>query len=185
MRIQCPADNLAAECVQDDSEITELLRQMQVRDIGHPELIEVVEHDTVGKIGNDTPVVVRVRRHRQRGLAQTQKVVLAHHTQHPLVIGLPAFTPQESADPSVPIVAMLEGQALNGVAQPSLLLAGRRKLPMPIITGSADAGELTHALDCDLALRPRRRHRLDDFVDAVPPGTPLRRRCSLTCRKAC
>src|SRR6185437_14010167 len=148
MRIQCPADNLAAECVQDDSEITELLRQMQVRDIGHPELIEVVEHDTVGKIGNDTPVVVRVRRHRhERGLAQTQKVVLAHHAQHPPVIGLPAFTPQESADPSVPIVAMLEGQALNGVAQPSLLLAGRRKLPMPIITGSADAGELTHALD--------------------------------------
>jgi len=40
------------------------------------------------------------------------------------VIGLPTFTPQESADPSVAVVAMLEGQALNGVAQPRLLLAG-------------------------------------------------------------
>jgi hypothetical protein len=28
------------------------------------------------------------------------KVVLAHQAQHPLVIGLPAFTPQESADPT-------------------------------------------------------------------------------------
>jgi hypothetical protein len=34
------------------------------------------------------------------------------------VVGLPAFTPQESADPSVAVVAMLEGQALNGVAHP-------------------------------------------------------------------
>jgi hypothetical protein len=83
---------------------------------------------------------------------------------------------QESTDPSVAIVAMLEGQTLNRVPKASLFLAGRRLLPMPIIAGSADASELAHALDSDLALGPRRRHRLDDFVDAVPPGTPLRRR---------
>ena len=92
---------------------------MQVGDIGPPELIEAVEHDTTDKIGNDAPVVARVR-----GLAQAQKGVLAHQAQPPLVIGLPTFTPQESADPSVAVVAMLEGQALNGVAQPRLLLAG-------------------------------------------------------------
>ena len=57
-----------------------------------------------------------------------------------------------------------------------VVVAGRRSLPMPIIAGSADIDELAHALDCDLALRLRRRHRLDDFVNAVPPGTPLRRR---------
>jgi len=55
-----------------------------------------------------------------------------------------------------------------------------RQLPMPIIAGSANAAELAHALDSDLALRPRRRHRPDDFVDAVPPGALLRRRCSVT-----
>jgi hypothetical protein len=49
-------------------------------------------------------------------LAQAQQVVLTHQAQHPLVIGLPAFTPQESANPSVAVVAMLEGQALNGIA---------------------------------------------------------------------
>jgi hypothetical protein len=101
MRFQRPADNLSAECVQDDGEIAELLRQMHVGDISHPELIEAGEHYTAGKIGNDAPVVTRVRccRHK-RGLAQAQKVVLAHQAQH-LVIGLPAFTPQESPDPSV------------------------------------------------------------------------------------
>jgi len=30
----------------------------------------------------------------------------AHQAHHPLVVGLPAFTPQKSADPSVAIVAM-------------------------------------------------------------------------------
>ena len=39
MLLQRPADNLAAECIEDDSEMAELLRQMQV-DIGDPELIK-------------------------------------------------------------------------------------------------------------------------------------------------
>src|SRR5215475_12487028 len=49
MRFQRPADNLATECVQDDSEIAELLRQMHVGDISHPELIEAGEQYTAGK----------------------------------------------------------------------------------------------------------------------------------------
>jgi hypothetical protein len=94
------------------------------------------------------------------------KAVVAHQAQHPLVIGLLAFTPQESADPAVAVVAMVEGQALDGVGQPSFLLAGRGKLPMPMIAGSADAGELAHALDSDFALRPLlwRPAGLDPFV---------------------
>jgi hypothetical protein len=51
---------------QDDSEIAELLRQMHVGDTGHPELIEVGEHYTAAKIGNDAPVVTRVRRCRRK-----------------------------------------------------------------------------------------------------------------------
>ena len=125
MRLQRPANNLAAECVQDDSEIAELLRQMHVGDVSHPELIEAGEHYTAGKIGNDAPAVTRVRRCRhKRGPAQAQKVVRAHQAQHPLVIGLPAFTSQESPDPSVAVVAMLERQALNGVSQSGLFLGG-------------------------------------------------------------
>jgi hypothetical protein len=73
MCLQRPADDLAAECVQDDSQIAELLRQMQVDDIGHPELIEAVEHDTTDKIGNDAPAVLRVcRSWDKRRLAQAQ-----------------------------------------------------------------------------------------------------------------
>ena len=64
----------------------------------------------------------------KRGLAQPQKVVLARQTQHPLVIGLPAVTPQEGTDPSVAVVAMLQRQALNGIAQPDLFLRNKTKI---------------------------------------------------------
>jgi hypothetical protein len=53
-------------------------------------------------------------------------------------------SPEQSTNPPVAVVAMLESQALNGVAQPGLLLAGCRSPPMPIIAGSADTGELAH-----------------------------------------
>lgn len=70
MRIQRPADNLAAECIQDDGQVAKLLCQMQIRDIRHPELIEAVEHHTTGQIGNDAPGVARVGCHgHERGLA--------------------------------------------------------------------------------------------------------------------
>src|SRR5215469_1043007 len=106
MLLQRPADNLAAECIEDDSEIAELLRQMQVGDIGDPELIKTAEHDTADQIGNDAPAVPRVRRRwHKRDVAQAQKVVFAHQAQHPLVFGLPAFPPQKSSEPSVAIVA--------------------------------------------------------------------------------
>jgi hypothetical protein len=49
---------------------------------------------------------------------------------------------------------MLERQALNGVARSGLFLVGRRSLPMSIIAGPAYAGELAHAFDSNLALRP-------------------------------
>jgi Putative metallopeptidase len=50
-RFQRPADNLAAECVQDDSEIAELLRQMHVGDVSHPELIEAGEQEVAYEAG--------------------------------------------------------------------------------------------------------------------------------------
>jgi hypothetical protein len=95
-----------AECVQENGKIAELLGQMQVPGIRHPELIGAVEHYASGRIGNDTPAVVRVGCHgHERGLAQAQKIVLAQQAQHPFGVSLPAFTPQDSADPSVAVAA--------------------------------------------------------------------------------
>jgi hypothetical protein len=54
---------IVAECVQENGKIAELLGQMQVRGIRHPELIGAVEHHAAGQIGNDTPAVARVGRH--------------------------------------------------------------------------------------------------------------------------
>jgi hypothetical protein len=81
---QRPAEYLAAECVQDDSEVAELLRQMHADGVSHPELIEVGEHYTTGKTGNDAPVVdTSSSLSAQTGPAQAQKLVLAHQVPHP------------------------------------------------------------------------------------------------------
>src|SRR5215471_5655993 len=97
--------------------------QFELTEIGSVRAID----SSVEPVDGRGAFVSRVRRRwHKRGLAQAQKVVLAHQAQHPLVIGLPAFAPQENADPSVAVVAMLEGQALNRVAQPRLFLTGRR-----------------------------------------------------------
>jgi len=43
---------------------------------------------------------------------------------------------------------------------------------MPIIAGSADAGELAHTLDSDLALRPRCRRARHAAPQALIPDLP-------------
>jgi hypothetical protein len=50
----------------------------------------------------------------ERDLTQAQEVILAHQSQHPFVIGLPVFAPEQSGNPPVAIVAMSDCQALNG-----------------------------------------------------------------------
>jgi hypothetical protein len=57
---------------KDDSEIAELLRQMHVGEISHPGLIEVGEHSSAN-IGNDAPVVTRVRRCRRKRVRRRLK----------------------------------------------------------------------------------------------------------------
>src|SRR5580658_8666662 len=56
---------------------------------------------------------------------------------------------------------------------------------MAVVAGAADAGESTHSLHRERALRQRGRHRLDDRIDPLTPGPVLGWRGSLTCRKAC
>jgi len=69
---------IVAECVQENGKIAELLGQMQVPGIRHPELIGAVERHAAGQIANDTPAVARVGRHEhERSPGQAQKIVLA------------------------------------------------------------------------------------------------------------
>jgi hypothetical protein len=111
-------------------------------------------------------------------------IVLARQPQYPLVIDPPALAAEFRRDPAIAVMPIEQRRPLDRVAQPHLLLAPRRGPPVPVISGPADRSQLAHPLDSDLALRQRRRHRLDDRVDAVAPGAPVPRPTSLTCRKA-
>lgn len=42
MRIQRPSDDLAAKRIQDNGKESKLLSQMQERNIGHPQLVEII-----------------------------------------------------------------------------------------------------------------------------------------------
>jgi hypothetical protein len=81
----------------------------------------------------------------ERDLTQAQEVILAHQSQHPFVIGLPVFAPEQSGNPPVAIVAMSDCQALNGTdhSRTKLALGGSfsvvsawRRLPSAVITSA-------------------------------------------------
>src|SRR5438874_11678603 len=133
------------------------------------------------------PGVPRVRRQRHEGPpAQTQQVVLAHQAQHALVVDDQAFIAKLPSD--VPVAAVFpavpQPRPRDGVGPRGIVLARRAGLPEAVMAGSADPRQPAEALDRDRALRQGARHRLDDFVDRAPPGAPLGRRVSFTCRKA-
>jgi hypothetical protein len=155
MRVLGPADHTSAKW----------------RWVGDPELIEAAQDHAAGKIGNEAVMSGVRRRWGKRDLTQALEIILPHQSQYPLVISLQAFALQESGDPPVAVVAMLNCQALNGIAQPSLFLTWRRQLPVSIVPGATDAGELAHSLDPDIALRAKRHHRLEMAVADAPRAT--------------
>src|SRR5712671_1537510 len=186
MRVQRPADHAPAERVEHDGKESELLLQADIGDVRHPQLIEIGRHHPTRQVRHHPPAMAGVGRHRHEGsFPQAQQIVLAHQAQHPLVVHGKALATQLRRDPAVPIVRMLQCQALDGVAYPRLFLARRRGTPVAVVPGPAHTGERAHPLDREFALRQGGRHRLDDFVDPVTPGPALGRRAPLTCRKAC
>jgi hypothetical protein len=171
------------EGVEHDRQIGELLGQMHVGDVGHPELVQPGQLHAPRQVGYHPPAVLGIRRPRhERPGTQAQQVVLPHQPQHTLMIGLPAIASQPRGNPPITVMPMSDGHILDRIAKARLFPARRRGLPVTVVTGSADAGQTTHPLD--IALRRGPDHRLDDRVDAVPPGAPLGWRASLTCRKA-
>jgi hypothetical protein len=186
MGFQSPAHDPPAIGIQDDRQVGERLLHVDVGQIGHPELIEAAEDHAARQVGHHLPGMARVRRDRhERPGAQAQQVVLAHKTQHPLVVGRPAFTPQLRGDAPVAVVPVVECQTLDSVTQAGFLLTRRRGLPVAVVAGAADAGEPAHPLDGKIALRLWGRHVLDDGVDTVTPDPLVDGRAAPTRRKAC
>ena len=84
---------------------------------------------------------------------QAQQIVLAHQPQHAFVVHRKALATQLRGDPAVAVVPVRERQTLHRVTHAGLFLARRRRTPVAVVAGTADAGQRAHPLDRELALR--------------------------------
>ena len=113
-----PADDLARKGVEDDGEIDEGLRQTNVGDVGDPDLIEAGGLEPAHEVGPDRVVVFAHRGLRnERFCPQRQEVVFAHEPRHALVVDDHAAAEQLALDPSIAVMAILERDAVNEIAQ--------------------------------------------------------------------
>jgi hypothetical protein len=183
---QRPADHSAAEGIEHDGQVDELLAQPNIGDVGHPKLVDAGQLEVARQVRHHPPLVLGQGRHRhKRLLPHAQEIVLAHDVQHPLVVDHQPFVTQMPGDPAVAIVAVVQRHALDGIAHDRLFLTRCRNLKLAVVAGPADASQCAHPLDAQHALRTGCRHCRDRRVDVVTPGPSFDRRLSLTCRKAC
>jgi hypothetical protein len=56
-------------------------------------------------------------------------------------------------DPPISVAPVGKRHALHCIAQRRLLLAWRRRRPLPVVTGAVDLRQRAHSLDRKLALR--------------------------------
>ena len=183
MRGNRPPHHPAAERIEDHRQIDEFLAQPDIRDVRHPQLVHRRRHQPTRQIRIDQEAVPAVRRRRaERFRRYAQQIILPPDARDPLVIDCPARALQQHRQPPIPVMPLGQRQTLDLVAHRCLLLTRGGRLPIPVVAGPADAGQLAQPFDLRMALR--RRLRVDHRVEAVAPGTPLAGRCSLTCRKA-
>lgn len=165
MRIQRPSDDFAAKRSQDNGKESELLSQMQERDIAHPQLVE---------LGTTCQPCLEFVVTGTKGLARSHNRLSSRKIRK-MHLWLPSLPPQQGCDPAVSVVRVAESHLLNEIAQTCLGPPRRRIQPMTVVTRAADASEPAHSVDVEFALRQAGRHLFDDFEDPVSPGALLRR----------
>ena len=177
MPLQGPTDDPPAERVEQHRQEGKILGEPHIGDVGDPQLIEAGRHQPARQVRNQPPFVTRIRRQRhERTLAQAQQIVPPHQPQHAFAVHHQPVAAQLRRDPPIAITPVRQRHALDRIAHRGLLLARCRRLPMAVVAGPGDPRQGTHPLDRELALRPGRRHRRDDRVDAGAPGPSLGRR---------
>jgi hypothetical protein len=110
-------------------------------------------------------VVTGTKGRLRRRNRQAQQIVFAHQPQHPLAVDRHSLAAELRGDPPVTVMTMRQRDTLDRIAHRGFLPARCRGLPVPVITGAADAGQRAQALDPQSALRQRCRHRFDERVD--------------------
>ena len=134
---QRPSDDPAREGVEDNRQINEGLGEAHVSDVGDPYLIETRGLEAARQIGRDVEPMPTHRRLRdERAPAKGKQIVLVRQAQHPLGVDQEALTPELMGDAAIAVMAIVERDALDEVAQVGVVAFRRLGREMAIISGA-------------------------------------------------
>ena len=190
-----PTDDLAREGVDDDGEIDEVLGKPDVSNVGDPDLIEACGARASRQIGPDREAVFAVSGARnERPGAQREQIVLTRQPQHALGVDDQALPAQLLRDAAIAVMAMIERDALDQVAQVRVVSRRGVRAEMPVVASPRYVAQRAQALDVGVVLREALRldsdHFFDDRVEvgATPFGlvaSQSRKASRKKCRSAC
>src|SRR5258707_15653800 len=86
MSRQRPADDTAAERVQDNSQVHELRGQPYIRDVRSPELVGTLWNEILGQVWINPEVAVRIGRMHKSFLSSTMQIFLAHQAKNAFMV---------------------------------------------------------------------------------------------------
>src|SRR5215831_17046224 len=143
-----PAHTAAGKGIQNTGQVHKGAAQADIGQIGDPGLIRSREHSGCQHIGIDRKPMPRIGGLDDKAfLEMTQERLLAHDTQHSLVIDYPPQPMQGMGDTTIAVAWKLQDEVFNLIAQGHLLGIVFRLSETLIIPASTDCKELTEALD--------------------------------------
>jgi len=151
MPLQGPADAAAAESIQDHRQVDKLVRELDVRDIGHPQLIEARQHHLGSEIRVDGQRMARIRRADKAPLAQAQQVIRSHQPQHQFMVRHDTTTCQLVRNAAIAITGPFERDALDLIAKPHVYVFGLRATDETVIGPPGHRYQIAHACNRESA----------------------------------
>ena len=186
-----PAHDLARIGVHDDGDVDERLAQSDIGNVGDPYLIDARGDKPARQIGDDLVTVPAHRRARDERLeAQAQEVVEPHQPAHPLGVDDDPFAPQLLGDAPVSVVAVLQGDALDRIAQIGVLAPRLVGSETAVIAGPRqlrDLAQMLNVMRSALAFALRllvRAQALDERVESFAPCAGVSGESASASRKA-
>ena len=138
--LQRPAHHAARVSIQHHGQINEFFLQPHVGDVGHPELVDIAQHQVFREVRIHQEVVLGIGGGHELAAALRQQIVLLHQPPNFFRIYRPALPVQHLGHFAIAIVRMPERGALNQIAQFLIQFPAGVPFPLPVKTGAADLG---------------------------------------------
>src|ERR1035437_7290184 len=143
MPLNIPSNYASRVSVHHNGQVNKLLVEMNVSDVGNPELIDAGRSNFTCQVDAYIPWVIRICCMRNKRLSsQAQQIVCPHNPQDTLVIYTPTLAAQQRSNSPIAVVPMSQSQLLQPIPQRCFLFA-RLGCPPPAII--SNAAHRTHA----------------------------------------